>query len=296
MDSHLKQRLESIDMYLLFYGRVNRGVLVDHFNIGTATASRSLGEYISRWPENAKFIAGKAGGYFHSETFRPAFKHDANKALRLLCTGSFEQQLRNPTYGPQAQGFTRQLEPGIVAPITRAMVVNAAVRIVYISGSSGQGSRVVHPRSVFFGAGAWYYRAYDENHGEYRTFRFSRTFETVVTKSKETPSEDVEWSSEVVLSLAPHTRHSNPDAHAMDLGMADQSVSNITTNPVVAGFTLTDMRVDCSEHGSLDPFEYPLRLMNRDELETVASMAISPGYRLDIQRRTLFDKPSLQHR
>jgi len=51
------------------------------------------------------------------------------------------------------------------------------------------------------------------------------------------------------------------------------------TSAVVAGFVLTDLRVDCSANGSLDPLEYPLRLMNRSELTSVESMAIAPGYR-----------------
>lgn len=280
MDTHAAQRLELIDMHLFFYGRINRGILVEHFNIGTATASRTLREYIERWPENAQLIAGKSGGYFYKDSFEPAFNHDTNKALHLLCTGGVVQQLCVQNYGPPVPAFTKLLDAALVAPIMRAMVARGAVKIAYVSGTSGQDTRVVHPRNIFYGGGAWYYRAYDEIHGEYRSFRFSRTLTVTASKGNHIPGGDCEWNERAILSLAPHNRHPNPEIHAMDLGMTDKLVTNILTNAVVAGFVLTDLRVDCSVHGSLDPYEYPLRLMNRDELEAVESMAIAPGYRL----------------
>ena len=41
---------------------------------------------------------------------------------------------------------------------------------------------------------------------------------------------------------------------------------------------LNDLRVDCSLAAELDPFECPLQLMNREELEGVGGMVIAPGY------------------
>lgn len=81
-----------------------------------------------------------------------------------------------------------------------------------------------------------------------------------------------------MLTLASHTKHPQKDALAMDLGLQDRPVSNITVNRVTAGFVLTDLRVDCSVDASLNPFEYHLQLMNRHELIDVKALKIAPGY------------------
>jgi hypothetical protein len=279
MNTSLKQRLEFIDLCLHFYGRVSRAMLTKYFQVGTATASRTLKSYAERWPKNAELIAGKAGGYVITPDYTTVFDHDVEGALNLLLSGTVINKLPIKTYGPDTVTLSSQLCANTVGEITRALVGNHSIKIDYLSGNSGRSHRIVHPRHLFLGGGAWYYRAFDERHSEYRTFRFSRTASASKFISEVKPDIDNEWNQKIVLSLAPHNKHPNPEAHAMDIGMHETPVVNIQASEVVAGFLMTDKRVDCSQYGDLNPFEYPLRLMNRSEISDVASMAIAPGFR-----------------
>ena len=278
VDSNLEQRLQLIDMHLMFQGRVNRSTLIDHFNVGTATASRTFKTYFEANPHNGYFVGGKKGGHYIADDFEPAYEHDTDRVLQLLCSGLVSYQLNTKTYGPPSTGLPNALCAVSVATVTRAMVSGKAVRIDYTSGTSGAASRTIHPHNIFAGGGAWYCRAFDEKSREFRTFRFSRITQATSSDSSLMVGEDGEWNASVVLSISPHNRHPNPQAHSFDLGMSDTAVYNQHTNAVVAGFLLTDLRVDSSEHGVLNPFEYPLRLLNREELEGVGSMSIAPGF------------------
>ena len=92
------------------------------------------------------------------------------------------------------------------------------------------------------------------------------------------PDIDHQWQTQVNLTIAPHDKHQHPEAHAQDLGAAKGTAQNLTCNAVVAGYFLNDLRVDCSKDGSLNPLEYPFRLLNLQELVGVDSLKIALGY------------------
>ncbi len=131
------------------------------------------------------------------------------------------------------------------------------------------------------GGSAWYFRAFDTLHDEFRTFRFSRILGLADTEegvSYPDTRQDDDWNEFVTLTLAPHNKHPARDALAVDLGLKDRPVSNASVNKAIAGFVLTDLRVDCSKAAVLNPQEYPLQLQNRSELLDIESMKLAPGF------------------
>jgi predicted DNA-binding transcriptional regulator YafY len=118
-------------------------------------------------------------------------------------------------------------------------------------------------------------------HDEFRTFRFSRILGLADTEegvSYPDTRQDDDWNEFVTLTLAPHNKHPARDALAVDLGLKDRPVSNASVNKAIAGFVLTDLRVDCSKAAVLNPQEYPLQLQNRSELLDIESMKLAPGF------------------
>ncbi len=272
-------RLEQIDRFLCFYGRVSREMLVESLGISTATASRSLKEYCDRHPNRMKLLSGQNGGYRAIGDIVPLADYDAEAALQLIGNGTITSTIQLATYGPKQPSLKRsRLQTDIVAPITRSIVGSSKASIVYTSGSSGNTERVVHPSYVFLGANAWYFRAFDEKSSEYRTFKFSRVTEAYDCGQEASKIEDIDWEKAVTLTIMPHDKHPHPEAHALDIGVKSGCVQNIQTNAVIVGFLLNDLRVDCSLHGTLNPFEYPFRLINPQELSGIGSMQIAPGY------------------
>lgn len=279
---HTAKRLAIIDLYLAFKGRVQRSDLIRHFDIGVATASRTMKEYRDRYPDNIDYSISDRT-YITPETFSAAYTHDIGNALRLMAYGTETSSVGGDCYGIASPAqLTASMSIGTVSQITRAMVSKSVVTIEYSSGSSGETKRNVAPNAIFEAGGTWYFRCYDFNREDFRTFRFSRVKAAFhpegIEHSIPEQSEDHEWNTEIVLTVGPHPYRSNQDALREDLGLTDKPVKNIVTNAAITGFVLTDLRADCSKEGTLNPYEYPIRLLNRHDLEDIDSMSFAPGF------------------
>ncbi|WP_323844367.1 helix-turn-helix transcriptional regulator [Microbulbifer magnicolonia] len=284
LSQHALKRLRLIDLYLAFSGRVTRGDLIAHFDVGTATASRTFKEYRDRYPDNLTYSVNERR-YLAAPMFRPAFEHDVDRALSLLAYGVDYHEIAGVRFGAHVPtNLTAPLDPFAVSAITRALVSGTGVDAAYASGSSGETYRTLFPTSLFQGGGAWYFRAFDPEKDGYRTFRFSRVSSAEPSRrdcSGDRIAPDPEWAQQVTVTVAPHPSRENQVALREDLGLSDKPVKNIMINAAVCGFVLTDLRVDCSLGGDMNALEYPLRLMNRHELTGIGSMAIAPGFRQD---------------
>ena len=283
MHSDHDLRFAFIGMYLHYWGRLRRQDLQNHLGVGSVTASRVLKSYSGIYPSNIVYSVSHRA-YVWAESFRPAHLPPAEVALDILANGRACQSVSTRRYGPEEPTFRPPLEPDLVGAITRAMVGEEAVNVSYVSGTSGASNKTLLPHAILESGGVWYFRAYDWDRQEFRTFRFNRVvsilnnhlpedFENTASASK-----DSEWLTPVVLTLGPHSRHPRPQALQLDLGLENRPVKNIMANRVTAPFVLTDLRVDCSEKATLDPFEYPLQLMNRSEVLSIQGMMLSPGF------------------
>jgi len=276
-------RFSIIDMYLHYWGRLRRQDLQNHWAVGSVTASRILKTYNVSYPANMLYSVSHRA-YIWSESFRAEQLPPAEVALDVLANGRASQPVSTRRYGPEEALFRSPLAPKLVGAVTRAMVGTRAVNVSYVSGTSGASNKTLFPHAILESGGAWYFRAFDWDKQDFRTFRFNRI---VSLLNEHLPSDcgtmadasmDLEWHTPVVLTLAPHSRHPRPQALQLDLGLQNRPVKNIISNSVTAPFLLTDLRVDCSESASLDPFEYPLQLMNRSEVKQIQGMVLAPGF------------------
>ncbi|WP_444917933.1 WYL domain-containing protein [Microbulbifer sp. JMSA003] len=277
-----QKRLALIDLYLAFFGRCSRADLWAHFDAAPATATRAFKDYRNAFPGKLAYSVSDRC-YMASSEFVPAFEHDVMKGLTLFAYGLDSNKISGKFFGTDSpELLTAPLAISVVAPITRAIVSGTGVDVEYSSGSSGATVRTLFPTSVFQGGGAWYFRALDILHSEYRSFRFSRVGSaspTVCKRRKEQLFSDPDWDIPITVTVAPHPNRANHAALKEDLGLSDKPVKNISVKPAICGFVLTDLRVDCSPSGDMNPFEYPLRLMNRHELLGISSMVIAPGFK-----------------
>ncbi|MEY8198117.1 MAG: WYL domain-containing protein [Colwellia sp.] len=279
----VQKRLKLIDLYLAFTGSIQRSDLINHFDIGVATASRTLKLYRSAYPQNIEYSISDRT-YITAVTFNPAFQHSAVKALSLLAYGEVTHQIEMHKFGaPPNFRLAAGLEFDVVRAITTAMVLKSAITINYTSADSGEKTHVICPHCLFESGGSWYFRAYLLHKDRFTTFRFSRvtsaTSSTEVIDNKIFIESDTDWYQEVVLTIGPHPNREKKDALREDLGLVDKPVVNIKTNAVLVGYLLTEMRVDSSENGSMNSDEYYLRLLNRHELIDINGMFIAPGFR-----------------
>lgn len=274
-----EERFKFIDFLLFFKGRLMRSELVEVLDIGTATASRCIKAFLKLNSGKARFISPRHG-YIADTTYLPKYQHDALIALQYLAYSEKNSRFNVKSFGAPRYSFHPEIGSNVVAPITRAIVTDTDITMSYTSIRSGRSMKIVKPHSVFESSGLWYFRAFDREHTEFRTFRFSRVIESCQIESVAAGAkpQDDEWNRKRTVTLLPHPKNPNPMAQMLDLGMSEDGTRTLNISEALLGFALTDLRVDCSAGSKLDFREYPLALASRDELLSVESMSLAPGF------------------
>lgn len=297
MDATLQEKYQFIEFLLLFKGMLTRSELVARFSIGEATASRLIASYLEEYPGQMIFM-GARNGYVISKSFKPCYEHSVEDALQYIAYGTISNKFPVEQYGSEYLKSFTNLNTMIVSEITRAIVNNEWLKIEYFSTSSGRTTKTIRPHSLFKAGNSWYFRAFERptmidtanfplNHEViqkcYKTFKFSRVLDTdnnamPLVGHGISKDMDDDWNRYRNVQLIPHPKALHPESQMLDLGMQDLGIREIVVSEALLGFSLIDLRVDCSRGADLDPYEYPLRLNNLKELCNISSMKIAPGF------------------
>lgn len=283
MATELPSRLKVIDLYLTYFGEIRRPQLMRHCGISEATASKALKAFADQFPEDIG-LDHRYKSHRAPIDYEPKCAHTAEEGLELFTYGRVWDTPVGAQFGhnPEGMDFTvRRLNPNTTGLVLRALSRGLVVEIAYQSTSDTADNiwRKVVPLATFRSAGHWYFRAHDLNHGEPRTFRFTRVEQAKPTLQKAHADQlrDPDWVSIVELRLIPHPRAHNHQAIALDLGISQQQPRIIHTNAVEADFVLQALRVDCSNEHVLDPRAYPMALDNAEALKAQCNLLLAPG-------------------
>ena len=278
-DISIEERYKFIDFLLFFKGKLSRSELVKRFNIGEATASRTIASFLGSYPDDIEYF-GPRNGYKAKHSYKPKFPHTSIAGLNYIAYGQLTQVIDTPCFGTPEYHLVSKLNPSVVASICRGLVNGTNLSIEYTSNSSGNRTRVFCPHATFEAGGFWYFRGYDYSSSEYRTFKFSRVQSALLldTSKEHSQANDDEWNRKRVVELIPHPKNPLPDAQLADLAIKDKEIRTLTISEAMLGIVLTNLRVDCSKGHKLDYKEYPLVLNNYSELTSVTSMLIAPGF------------------
>lgn len=269
------KRLALIDFYLTYTGKVNRKYICNHYGVGTVSASRDLNNYIALYPENLTYDVKQRAYIANPITFTSRYKHNDYNALTFLTSGVWQESIEPspPLIGLQSKALGSNLVSGVVPAITKAIHQKTHVKVAYASRDSGQTERTIAPHSVFEVSKQWYVRGYDYSRKEFRTFKISRitkfTSENSIIAESESKEFDVQWNSNVLLSIAPKPALSHKEPILFDLGLHDKPVSNLQMNVAIASIWLPEMQIDFSKEGNKELTTHPLILLNRHEVESI---------------------------
>ena len=141
-----RERLAFLELRAFFTGELRRGDIEARFGVKPAAASRDLSSYRDIAPDNLDYDA-PARCYRPSPTFKPVFEFSTERVLAWLLQGfgdGLDLKLRQvaPCEGP-GQLVKPDLE--VLGTITRALVAKKAVRVNYLSLSSGSKRRELVP-------------------------------------------------------------------------------------------------------------------------------------------------------
>lgn len=277
-----RERLAFLELRAFFTGELRRGDIEARFGIKPAAASRDLSLYREIAPGNLDYDpAGRC--YRPTVKFRPVFEFHAERVLAWLLQGfgdGLDLGLKQaaPCEGP-GQLFKPDME--ILATLTRALCKKRAVRMSYLSLSSGAKWREIVPVALADNGLRWHVRAYDRERERFGDFVLTRIVKANVmdgdVADHELLSADEQWVRIVDLELAPHPGIQWPKAIEADYGMSD-GVLRIKTRAALAGYVLRRWSIDSSVDHRLDPSSHHLWLRNPQTLYGVESAALAPGF------------------
>lgn len=276
-----RERLAFLELRAFFVGELQRFDIETRFGIKPAAASRDLSLYREVAPGNLNYDAVRRC-YRPTPSFKPVYGFHSERVLAWLLQGfgdGLELGLRSPA---PCEGPGQLVKPdmAVLGTITRSMSSRRAVRVNYLSLSSGLSRREIVPVALADNGLRWHVRAYDRER-----LRFSDFVLTRIAKAQEVDGEisehetlqaDEQWARIVDLEVVPHPGVKQPMAIEADYGM-DGGVLKIKTRAALAGYVLRRWSIDASADHRLDPASHHLWLRNTPTLYGVESAALGPG-------------------
>jgi len=277
-----RERLAFLELRAFFMGELRRGDIESRFGVKPAAASRDLSSYRDIAPENLHYdVASRC--YRPSSTFKPVFEFSQERVLSWLLKGfgdGLDLRLKQaaPCEGP---GHLVKPDLEVLGGITRSLCAKKALRISYLSLSSGSKRREIVPVALADNGLRWHVRAYDRDQKRFSDFVITRIAKASELDESVADHEmlgaDAQWARIVDLELAPHPGIGWPKAVEADYGMQD-GVLKIKTRAALAGYVLRRWSVDSSPDHRLDHASHHLWLRNPQTLYGVESAALAPGY------------------
>ena len=287
-----RERLAFLELRVFFSGELRRGDIEARFGVKPAAASRDLSFYRDIAPDNLDYDA-PARCYRPSVSFKPVFKFSTERVLAWLLLGfgdGLDLKLRQvaPCEGP-GQLVKPDLE--VLGVLTRALVAKRAVRVSYLSLSSGSKRREIVPVALADNGLRWHLRAFDRERDRFGDFVLTRIakakeIDGVVADSEQICS-DEQWARIVDLEIVPHPNVTWPKAVEADYAMND-GILRIKSRAALAGYVLRRWNIDSSIDHRLDPASHHLWLRNPQTLYGVESAALAPGHQLASTPRSVW--------
>lgn len=181
----VERKLEFIEFRLFWEGYVNRGDIIDTFNVSVNQASTDLNRYLGLAPDNMSYDKS-ARTYVRTSAFKPLFlKPDASLYLsqvRSLSDGLLDKHeawIGNiPDFG-SIPFPVRGVLPTVLRTLVIAIRRHEAVEVCYHSMSSPEPQwRWIIPHALGFDGFRWHARAFCEQSGQFNDFVLSRIAET----------------------------------------------------------------------------------------------------------------------
>lgn len=277
-----RERLAFLELRAFFTGELRRGDIEARFGIKPAAASRDLSLYREVAPDNLDYDQASRC-YRPSASFKPVHEFHAERVLAWLLQGfgdglDLGLKQATPCEGP---GQLVRPDMEVLGAITRSMCAKKALRVSYLSLSSGPKKREIVPVALADNGLRWHVRSYDRERGRFSDFVLTRIAKAHEIDGDVAESEllhaDEQWARMVDMEIVPHPGIQFPKAVEADYGMSDGSL-RIKTRAALAGYVLRRWGIDSTDDHRLDHASHHLWLRNPQTLYGVESASLAPGY------------------
>ncbi len=284
-----QQRLSYIDFKLMFVGYFTRAELVEHFQMGQSNATRDIKLYKELATDNLDYDNAEKR-YFQTSSFKPLFDFETENALTKLSfhLSESQQALSNLKFPFESPSQLSRPSLKHIAVLSQASFNHKAVKINYVSLSSGSSTRIIVPHSIVDNGLRWHIRAFDTKANQFRDFVIARITKVELTdlviQDNQTKMADNQWLRIVPLELVPHPKNiQHPKAIELDFDM-QKGVLKLEVKAALAGYLLRRWNVDCSEQATQISSEHQLWLRNNQTLYGVENLHLASGYQREINK------------
>lgn len=270
----VERKLEFIEFRLFWEGYVNRGDIIDTFNVSVNQASTDLNRYLGLAPDNMSYDKS-ARTYVRTSAFKPLFlKPDASLYLsqvRSLSDGLLDKHeawIGNiPDFG-SIPFPARGVLPTVLRTIVIAIRRHEAVEVCYQSMSSPEQQwRWIIPHALGFDGFRWHARAFCEQSEQFKDFVLSRIAETKQSRPADArATNDTAWHELVHLEIGAHPALSDGQRRAIELdyGMTDGQVT-IPVRRALLYYALKRLGLD-TDPTARRPQDQQIVLLNADKV------------------------------
>ena len=277
-----RERLAFLELRAFFTGELRRGDIEARFGIKPAAASRDLSLYRDIAPANLEYDQASRC-YRPSRAFKPVQDFHSERVLAWLLQGFADGRDLGLKQAAPCEGPGQWVKPdmAVLGAITRSMCAKQALRVSYLSLSSGSKRREIVPVALADNGLRWHVRSFDRERQRFSDFVLTRIAKAEVIDGEVAEAEslaaDEQWVRMVEMEVVPHPGVKQPKAVEADYGMED-GVMRVKARAALAGYVLRRWSVDSSPDHRLDPASHHLWLRNPQTLYGVESSALAPGF------------------
>ncbi|CAK0747715.1 WYL domain-containing protein [uncultured Gammaproteobacteria bacterium] len=229
----IEQRLEFIEFRLFWEGGVNRGDIIEAFDVSVPQASKDLTLYQEQAPENAIYDKS-AKRYVAGERFQPRFlkpdPHNYLSRLRSVSEGLVDLSSSWISELPSidiALSPKRDIAPAVLRALLAAVRDGRSIDVLYQSMSKLRPEpmwRRVTPHAFGFDGFRWHTRAFCHLDNRFKDFLLPRVLEVgAVATPGASGTDDQLWQTSFDVVICPHPAltDSQKVVVAKDYGMDD---------------------------------------------------------------------------
>ena len=240
------RRLEFIEFRLLWDGKINRGEVVEYFNVSIQQASLDFAQYMFLAKDNMEYDR-REKVYRATKQFTPLFVAPDTQTylneLSGLATGTISPSFSFMGTRPPCDVVTspvRRVRTQVLLPILWAMRDGTEIDMTYQSMRNPNPTRQwIAPHSLAFDGSRWHARAWCHRSSRFRDFVLTRIREIHGRRAGSVnPQGDEEWQSYFVVEIEPNPSLtiSQRETVMNDFGMVDGRLSKTIRRALVSYF------------------------------------------------------------
>lgn len=245
-----RDRIAHIDFTLLFKGNAVRADLVDRFSIAAAQATKDFTLYRELAPGNIEYDQ-KLKLHKRGKAFEPLFDYDVVRTLATISQGygdGFTEKVK-PPLACEAPYHLNKPNLSILAKVSEAIHKGKALRITYVSLSSGETKREIVPHTLLDNGLRWHVRGFDRKHGEFRDFVLTRIKAAVVLEDSTLSEAELETQEEMRRDIKQQVAQLSEQIFRSKLDKGDISLRLLASDNEKLNWELAQiLEVNVSEH------------------------------------------------